>query len=240
MKVTAGTLCGCNHRINEDSYECGRLTDGSHFAVLCDGMGGMSGGLVASSFVVNYLSMLSMKTDMGKVGNMREWMTAAMYDCNAELYRLSTRDTGKVTMGTTAIYVVVTGKKLYAVHSGDSRIYLIRSGKAERITTDHSIVQELLDKGRITEEQATKHPNRNIITSAIGVERRPRIDYHETDLEDGDTVLLCTDGLSNSVSEDEMVSILEASDFYRAADEMVRIGAEHGAQDDQTALLLGV
>ena len=236
-------MCGSNHRINEDAYECGRLTDGTHFAVLCDGMGGVAGGLEASNFVVDYLSKAVLEENFSMVDDIRAWMVEKTEACNEILFAKSIESTGRVTMGTTAVFALIKDSKLRLVHSGDSRAYYLdghKDNEIDRMTKDHSIVQELLDSGRITEEQALKHPNKNIITSALGVERHPRIDYHEIDVYHDDYILLCSDGITNAVSDDRLRELITGTEFYACARTIVAEAQGNGSQDDMTVLLINI
>ena len=243
MRISSSTVCGSNHRINEDAYECGRLADGTHFAVLCDGMGGVVGGLEASNFVVDYLAKAVLDEDFTMVDDLKAWMIEKTEACNEILFAKSVETTGRVTMGTTVVFSLLRESKLRLVHSGDSRAYYLdghRENEITRLTKDHSIVQELLDSGRITEEQALKHPNKNIITSALGVERHPRIDYHEMDVYHDDYILLCSDGITNTVSDSYLRELITDTEFYSCARKIVSEAQENGSQDDMTVLLINI
>ncbi|MEG1757641.1 MAG: serine/threonine-protein phosphatase, partial [Oscillospiraceae bacterium] len=122
---------------------------------------------------------------------------------------------------------------------GDSRAYIV-GRKIKQVTHDHSVVQELLDSKKITSEQARNHPNKNIITSALGVEDSIRVDYNEQHISKGDSLLICTDGLSNMITDEDIMQVVQECDFYKTADILVKMAREAGGYDNITAVLLSM
>ena len=143
-------------------------------------------------------------------------------------------------MGTTAVCALVRGGTAYLCHAGDSRAYLCREGKLTQLTHDHSYVQELVDCGTITAEEAEHHPQKNIITRALGVDYRLEPEFTSCPVQQGDLLLLCTDGLTNVLPKDKMEELLTKGGFYDIPDRLVDAANAGGGPDNITALLLGV
>ena len=141
-------------------------------------------------------------------------------------------------MGTTAVCALVRSGQIYLCHAGDSRAYLFRDGKLVQLTHDHSYVQELVDCGTITVEEAEHHPQKNIITRALGVDYRLESEYTHAALHGGDLLLLCSDGLTNAVPREQMETLLRSGTFYDLPDRLVHAANENGGPDNITALLL--
>ena len=143
-------------------------------------------------------------------------------------------------MGTTVVCAIVKSNAVQYAHVGDSRIYLFHKKALFQLTKDHSMVQELIEQGTITEEESYSHPQKNLITRALGVAEEVTPDCGEVALSDGDILLLCTDGLSNYVTADEIVDVLEHVPFYQTADALVEKALQAGGLDNITVLLVGV
>jgi serine/threonine protein phosphatase PrpC len=142
-------------------------------------------------------------------------------------------------MGTTASAVVIDGAQLYVGHVGDTRVYVIKN-KITQITKDHSLVQELLDKGEITPEEARNHPQKNVITRAIGVGSNLEVDVFSETLEEGDYVLLCCDGLVNEVEDKEIMRIvLDSERLQDACDELIDLANKRGGKDNVSVVIIG-
>ena len=239
MRITAGTDVGMRHEQNQDCYKMGRLGDDTYWMALCDGMGGVSSGGEASFIAVNYIEQAIDEAliDLSGEEKVKEFMLASVRRCNSAIYELTNSEDVSLTMGTTVVAAVIRNSVAQIVHAGDSRAYLVSKKGITQLTTDHSVVQELLESGKISEQQARNHPNKNIITSALGTEAEIRIDYNEVKLAKGDVLLLCTDGLSNMVDDSEIARIIKESSFYRGAENLVKRAVELGGFDNVTALL---
>jgi len=242
MRITATTDVGLRHEQNQDCYKLGRLSDDSYWMILCDGMGGVSSGGEASFITVNYLEQIVKESLLGIVeeDDIKDFMLDAVKRSNSMIYSLAKDMRQIFSMGTTIVLVVVRNNIAHIVHAGDSRAYLITKEHITQITVDHSVVQELLSSGKITKQQAKNHPNRNIITSALGIEPDLKLDYNSVRLREGDYILLCSDGLSNMVEDDEIRKIIHSSDFWRSTKNLVKRALELGGFDNITALLLNV
>ena len=156
------------------------------------------------------------------------------------VFQKALREESLAGMGTTAVCALVRGGKAYLSHAGDSRAYLYRDGKLAQLTHDHSYVQELVDCGTITQEQAEHHPQKNIITRALGVDYRLEPEFTTVALQAGDVLLLCTDGLTNAVPTEQLEQLLRSGSFYDLPDVLIRTANENGGPDNITALLVGV
>ena len=143
-------------------------------------------------------------------------------------------------MGTTAVCALVRAGQAFLCHAGDSRAYLYRDGKLTQLTHDHSYVQELVDCGTITVEEAEHHPQKNIITKALGVDYRLEPECTIVKVQPGDLLLLCSDGLTNAVPREDIEQLLGKGSFYDLPDRLVDTADENGGPDNITALLLGV
>ena len=240
MRITAGTDAGLRHEQNQDCYKAGRLSDDSYWMILCDGMGGVSSGGESSFITVNYLEQV-VKEKLEKLTGgeeIRRFMMESVKRCNSLVFAIAENMGQEYSMGTTIVMAVVRDNAAYIVHAGDSRAYHITNEGILRLTTDHSMVQELLSAGKITELQAKNHPNRNIITSALGVESELKLDFNKVNLSNGDFLLLCSDGLSNMIEDAQIREIVLGSPFYRAADNLIDGALAMGGFDNVTVLLL--
>lgn len=242
MKIVGKTDIGKRRAENQDNYRAGRQPDDSVWAVVCDGMGGARGGAVASSISVSVMEdALAGELDAaGDPPAVRRLLEDAVQRANHEVYELSSADPSKRGMGTTLVAVVLKNGLAQIVHAGDSRAYLYREGALQRLTRDHSMVQEMVEKGSLTPQEAEVHPNKNLITRAVGVNPLLPVEYGEQPLQEGDIFLLCSDGLTNFTSEEQLCEILEENDFFAAADAMIDAALEAGGQDNITAVLLKV
>jgi protein phosphatase len=153
---------------------------------------------------------------------------------NEELNKMSNEDINLRGMGTTLVLAVILGSDLRIVNVGDSRAYLINQNGVVQVTKDHSIVQEMVDNGEITKEQAIRHPRKNIITRALGVSKEIDADYFNFEIKQGDFVLLCTDGFSNSVTEEDIMELFLKTEFDDIAKRAVNLANETGGSDNIT------
>lgn len=240
MRITASTHPGCRHEENQDFYRAGKLTDDTYWIVLCDGMGGISSGGRASEMAAEFLqeSIQKQIPDLLSNEEIKQFLLDSAKRCNTLILEESQNAKKPVTMGTTLVMIVVRTNLAHIVHAGDSRAYILQRNTFKQITHDHSIVQELLDSGKITEEQAYNHPNKNIITSALGVDVETRIDYNEQKVNKGDILLACSDGLTNMIKDNEITGIIKETEFYKCAEQLVQKAVEAGGYDNITAVVL--
>ena len=241
MKFFGLTDRGKVRSVNQDAYRVIEFPERrAGVMVLCDGMGGEKAGEVASalatdSFIEYAQQRFSEPEPPLAVDVARE---AAAW-ANLQVYDRASRDDECSGMGTTLVAAVITEDDTVIVNVGDSRCYWLAEGQLQQVTRDHSLVQEMVDQGMIGSQEARSHPRRNIITRAIGLERRIRSDVFRIDLRDGDTLLLCSDGLSNQVSDREIAgALLQEPEEKSAGEKLVSLALERGAPDNVTVLLL--
>ena len=224
------TDVGRQRQSNEDSY----LDREPVFAV-ADGMGGARAGEVASRMAVEAFD------DQGDGGSPEDRLRHVATEANRRIYEMAQSDTEHAGMGTTLTAAMVTGREVAVGHVGDSRLYRLRGGKLERLTEDHSLVEELVRQGRLSPEEAENHPQRSIITRALGPEPDVEVETFTHTARDGDVYLICSDGLSGMVSEDDITAILERADSLdAAARELVEAANGAGGKDNITVVLFRV
>ena len=173
-------------------------------------------------------------------GDEEKFLKRALTGANRFVFQKASREEELAGMGTTAVCALVRGGNAFICHAGDSRAYLVRDGRLTQLTHDHSYVQELVDCGTITQEQAEHHPQKNIITRALGVDYRLEPEFTTVALRAGDVLLLCTDGLTNAVPTEQLEQLLRSGSFYDLPDVLIRTANENGGPDNITALLVGV
>ena len=239
MKVDAITDIGLVRKQNEDDVKTGLVPDGA-WAVVCDGMGGAKAGEVASQNAVQAIvdSVTKNYSEGASDNTIKYLLHGALCDANTVIFNLSNAYESLSGMGTTAVVVLVSQGKAHVCHAGDSRAYLLREDQIIRMTKDHSVVQELIDSGTLTEEEAKKHPQRNIITRCLGVRETVEPDYSEYPLEPGDLLLLCSDGLSNYISEEELLEQAKQLDPASLLQKLVADAKERGGNDNITIAVI--
>lgn len=200
MKIFGQTNIGLVRSSNQDSFLTGEFESGTVWAVLCDGMGGASGGDIASKMAVEAIAMRIREyyNDGMKTSSVANLLESAINFANIKIFDLAREDETLKGMGTTVVAAILRENEVMISHAGDSRAYIIND-EIRQITTDHSIVQEMLDRGDITEDEAKHHPIKNYITRALGVKDIINVDFTSEDFDKNDILLLCSDGLSNFV-----------------------------------------
>jgi serine/threonine-protein phosphatase Stp1 len=198
-----------------------------------DGMGGHSAGDVASGLVVAAMAELP-KDRVGKEG-----IRQALEAVNDDLLARSSAGGQDRTMGATVTVLGLDGARFFCLWAGDSRLYRLRNGELTQLTRDHRFIQDLIDAGRISEDEARTHPRRNVITRAVGVAKELMLDECDGTVEAGDTFLLVTDGVTGACSDEEILATIEGKSFDVAADDLVSRCLERGAPDNLTLMLIG-
>jgi PPM family protein phosphatase len=222
------TDTGRQRHANEDSY----YAKAPMFAV-ADGMGGAQAGEVASRIAAGAFEHGQVTGDASAEGQLEE----IAQEANREIHKLAREDSSRAGMGTTLTAALLRDDEVAFGHVGDSRAYVLRDGKLKRLTKDHSLVEELRRQGRLTEEQAEEHPQRSIITRALGPEPSVNVDTMTFPARDGDLFLLCSDGLTTMVSDEEIREILVRSKTLRSAVNRLVDAANHGGgRDNITAV----
>ena len=240
MKIVAKTDKGLVRESNQDAYAVGELPGEVAWAVVCDGMGGVAGGNIASSLAVKVISdkITSCYHERMRDNSIKNLLDSAITAANREVYDMGEEQLDLKGMGTTVVCVIVRNSCVYVAHAGDSRAYIAHDDVVEQITTDHSMVQDLVDRGKITAEEAEHHPNKNIITRALGVSKKIDIDFDQFDLNENDTIILCTDGLSNYVSTQDIIEDIKDGQYYAFADRLVKRANNNGGGDNITVVAI--
>lgn len=241
MKLAGRTDVGIVRSENQDNYRAAQLPDGRVWALVCDGMGGANGGKEASGLACDAAeTYFTAHMPWCEAGGERALLLHALDKANTAVYQKACQNPRYAGMGTTAVALIVQGGTAHLCHVGDSRCYLLRGGRLTQLTHDHSYVQELLDSGAITPQEAEHHPRKNVITRALGVESTVEIEYTCATVTAGDVLLLCTDGLTNAVPRKRMEEILMQTSLYKAVDALVAAANAAGGPDNITALLVGL
>lgn len=242
MNLYGLTDIGLVRKSNQDSYAIRVLDDNLAVAVVCDGMGGAQAGNVASAVAVE--SFAAAVEDACKNGvppdpeRKQELLRTACRAANNTVYELSCSNPEYQGMGTTLVAALILSHEVYVINVGDSRCYILSEGALNQVTSDHSLVQALVDCGDITPEEARTHPKKNLITRALGIDESVRSDVFTIDRKVGDKILLCSDGLSNmvpdSVLQEELLKEAAVEDSARA---LLAMAVEQGAPDNVTVIL---
>lgn len=199
-------------------------------------MGGHKAGEYASKFTVNKIAQT-----VGESGQKEPVavMKEAVAEANRLLFKEAGEDEAKAGMGTTVVAATVIGHRLYVANVGDSRLYVINHEAIRQITRDHSLVEEMVRLGEVDKEDAKDHPDKNIITRAVGVASELSADFFETELKPGDTVLMCTDGLTNMIDDEDIKKIvLGQRDIVEKAEKLVNTANANGGKDNITVVLI--
>ncbi len=238
MKIVAKTDKGIVRESNQDAYAVGELPGEVAWAVVCDGMGGASGGDIASALAVKVISdkINSCYNEKMRDSSVKNLLDSAIAAANIEVYDLAYSRPELQGMGTTVVCAIVRDEDVFIAHAGDSRAYIADKNGIRQITTDHSYVQDLVDKGEITADEAERHPNKNVITRAVGIDKRIDIDFDQFELHDEEILLLCSDGLTNFVSNEEMFSEISDGQYYAFADRLVKRANINGGGDNITVV----
>ncbi len=240
MKIFSATDKGRVRDSNQDSYAAGRLSDTATYAVVCDGMGGANGGNVASAIAVKTISESFTRNFRNNMtdGSIRMLMESAISTANSAVLSAASKNPDYKGMGTTVVTVIVEGERVTLAHLGDSRAYLFTNGDLKLLTHDHSVIQSMIDRGQLTETQAKYHPDKNVITRALGVNKDIDIDFDDLLLNSGDMILLCTDGLTNYVEKERLVFLINKTEPELLPEAFIKSANSGGGGDNITAVLL--
>lgn len=240
MQISANTDVGRHRQSNQDAYTVDKLADGTVFAVVCDGMGGHAGGNVASSTAVKRISDEIKKNYRENMSSasIKNMLEAAVVLANLDIVDEAAQNSELEGMGTTAVVAVISPIACVVVNVGDSRCYQMCDNNIIQITKDHSLVQEMVDAGLISADDAANHPRKNIITRALGIGEDVRIDFFDVDFKSDDKLLLCTDGLTNHVSDSAVTQIIEQVDAGVCADSLITLANLNGGTDNITAVVI--
>lgn len=229
MKSVGTSKIGLVRKLNED-----RFYIEEPFFIVTDGMGGHVGGEIASTMAIDEI----IASIHEAAGIDEEVLAEAVQNANQAICAQVADRTDLQGMGTTVVMAYISKKKLYWANVGDSRLYLYRDNELSRITTDHSMVQTLLDSGKITKEEILVHPQRNLLTRAVGVSEDLTVDTGTVAVRPGDRILLCSDGLTGYISEDRIEKIFQNESIEeRITEDLMALVYEAGAKDNVTIIV---
>lgn len=246
IEIKGLTDVGCVRDHNEDAISTSETLG---LTVLADGMGGHRGGEVASAITISTI----LETLTKRLKKIKDSATdeesgyslesIAVHEsvalANSSVFDASSKNSQYRGMGTTVVVLLFYDDRFTVAHVGDSRLYRLRDGILEQITRDHSLMQELIDRGFYTPEQARKSLNKNLVTRAIGIEKSVQIDIQEDVTQTGDIYMLCSDGVTDMIEDELIHDILKANsnNLEKAASEIIRESNEHGGKDNISVIL---
>lgn len=238
MRVYSATDVGQKRKMNQDYVFVSQSPVGNlpNLFVVADGMGGHNAGDFASSHAVKTLvNEISEDADFNPVKVIRH----AIETANTEIMDQAQKDVHLRGMGTTIVVATIVGHYAYVANVGDSRLYVIQE-EIHQVTKDHSLVQEMVRMGEIKEEEARNHPDKNIITRALGAERTVDIDFFDLKLEPGSVILMCSDGLSNMVEDAKLQQIIltPGKELSERGEELLREANQNGGKDNIAVVLI--
>ena len=237
METWGITHRGAVRQQNQDAFASQRLEDGRIIALVCDGMGGARAGNVASSMAVDLFMrrFLEQKDEH----NDQERMQTSAALANQEVFQRAADDPNCAGMGTTLVAVLAGPGEAVILNEGDSRAYHINQEGIVLVTRDHSLVEDMVERGELTREEARNHPHKNLITRALGAEPVLLADCFRQAMAPGDCLLLCSDGLSNVVTEQEMLyEVIHGGEAGTCCQRLLDIALHRGAPDNVTAVLI--
>ena len=236
MRIYSATDVGQKRKMNQDYVFASEAPVGNlpNLFVVADGMGGHNAGDYASSHAVKILvNEIREDTDYNPVKVIRH----AIETANTEIINKAQSEEGLYGMGTTMVVATIVGNYAYVANVGDSRLYVVQK-QIHQITRDHSLVQEMVRMGEISEEEARFHPDKNIITRALGAERTVDVDFFDLQLEPGETILMCSDGLSNMVEDAEIEQIIKSGkELPKTAMDLIAKANQNGGKDNIAVVL---
>lgn len=227
--------------MNQDTFYFSCFSQKLAYAVVCDGMGGERSGNVASQITRDVIKREINEKIMDCAINEQtapQVILSAIAKANTEVYEKSCSDLNYSGMGTTVVLALVLDNHCFIAHVGDSRAYLIGGGNISQLTVDHSLVQYLFDKGKLTAEEMATHPDKNKITRAVGVEPTVDVDLIEVEFGEGQIMLLCTDGLTNMCSDAEILDIVCSNEGNMIPIHLINQANKAGGSDNITAALI--
>ncbi len=238
MRIVGNSDIGMVRKENQDAFWIHQPESDIAVAVVCDGMGGARGGQQASAMAIDavrqYFMTQSIPADI-------ETAFQQIFDLsNRYVYNEAYENPDLMGMGTTMVLALAKRDTVYLANVGDSRGYHIKNGSISQITKDHSAVQELVDSGHLTERQAKLHPNKNIITRAVGIEDEVSFDFFRISVEPGDVILLCSDGLSNNVDENEIHFEISGGEFDDLPKRLIDLANSRGGADNITVAAIQI
>ncbi|UYD07796.1 Stp1/IreP family PP2C-type Ser/Thr phosphatase [Limosilactobacillus vaginalis] len=238
MKVAYQTDIGHQRKENQDRVAKFTAPDGTLLVVVADGIGGSRSGNVAAQITVDHLGRQFQAASPNSSLEAIRWFAREVQLINDEILQKSTENPKYQGMGTTLVAAIIFDQAMVVANIGDSRGYVLHDNLLTQVTIDHSLVNELVKHGDITEEEARNYPQNNIITRAIGVSADARIEVNRFDLGAGDQILLCSDGLSKMITREQMMGVLESDlSLTEKCSQLIKMANEAGGPDNITVLI---
>ena len=242
MEVLGKSDIGKKRVSNQDNFAQKVAFQDMAWSVVCDGMGGLSAGEVASKkavdFIAEYLEKHLSENSEGE--QIRKIMYDALTLANEEVYNYAKENPQLGKMGTTVVICIVKDAKVHVSNLGDSRAYVVGKKTISQISVDHSVVQKMIDSGELTPEEAQHHPQKNIITRALGIDPTISVEYNQVDISKGDRILLCTDGLTNYLNSLEILDIFNNYKGDAIAEKLVEESNNRGGKDNITVSIIEI
>ncbi len=237
MKAYAKTDIGAKRQTNQDYVFCSMQPVGSlpNLFIVADGMGGHKAGDLASRYTVEeFLEVVKASTEDNPITIIEE----AVSQANLLLIEKSKESIDYEGMGTTLVVATIIGKSIFIANVGDSRLYLVNN-EIQQITRDHSLVEEMISLGEIDRKNARTHEKKNIITRAIGVDSEVMADFFEIDYSEGDIILMCSDGLTNMIEDEDIKLIInQGNDLEKISDKLIEVANKNGGKDNISVILV--
>lgn len=238
MDIYFQTDIGQRRRNNQDFTGSFYNQEQIPLVIVADGMGGHRAGDVASSMLVNGLGQKWQETAFSSAEEVSQWLIKNIQEANVAIFNKGQEIPEYNGMGSTVVAAVIQPRQFILAHVGDSRAYLWTGKKLDQLTVDHSLVQELVNQGEITPEMAQHHPQKNVVTRSVGMPGTVEVDVYDWKWSPDEVLLLCSDGLTNMVSDQRIAEVLEgAGDLQEKADTLIEEANQNGGVDNITVLL---
>ncbi len=241
MKTYGATDVGMVRSNNQDAFKNTVLAENTVLSVVCDGMGGANAGNIASKMAIEIITDYIVNAYGPNLTSLsvENLLRTAISSANLEIFSTANKVEEYKGMGTTVVAALIHDGIACIAHVGDSRAYLVKSDGITQITRDHSVIQDLIESGQLTKEEARFHPKKNVITRAVGTLEDIIIDFDELKIGDG-VVLLCTDGLTNMLSDEEILQIFFENELEKTADMLIKSANEKTSNDNVTVTLAAI
>ena len=238
MKFAIKSDVGQRRKVNEDA--AGYFESKNHIPLMmvCDGIGGHNAGEIASAMALMLIGQAWEKTELNDIEEVYQWLIQKITEANEAIFTRSAQYEDLYGMGTTVVVASIIGNQLMIANVGDSRAYVLRNFQLKQLTEDQSLVNALLKSGEITPEEAENHPNKNIVTQSLGVTSSVEIDFVRMTIKNEDTLILCSDGLSDMLSLEEIRNVMNHySDVEQQVEKAVQEANEAGGRDNITVAI---
>lgn len=238
MKFAIKSDVGQRRKVNEDA--AGYFESKNHIPLMmvCDGIGGHNAGEIASAMALTSIGQAWEKTEFNDIEEVYQWLIQKITEANEAIFTRSAQYEDLYGMGTTVVVASIIGNQLMIANVGDSRAYVLRNFQLKQLTEDQSLVNALLKSGEITPEEAENHPNKNIVTQSLGVTSSVEIDFVRMTIKNEDTLILCSDGLSDMLSLEEIRNVMNHySDVEQQVEKAVQEANEAGGRDNITVAI---